>query len=171
MERMYMNPATGSVDTYEGWWYDELDEEGYETGNRVNAVDRSEVLEVVKATTDDPKNNIKSGDWITREYFEYLNRSQAIRQEGIKYVEAVERIEPKQVGSDYWHENIVFEASIIEEDGTRLKVVYRVPQTVFVRSDGELVVNFREIPWVKYTDYYMWDDDDVQTGKEKSNAR
>ena len=36
-----MNEATGSVDTYDGWWYEDED------GNEVNAVDRDEVVEVV----------------------------------------------------------------------------------------------------------------------------
>ena len=45
----YMNLATGSVDTYKGWDY--IDEE---TGERRNAVDRGEVVAVVK------DNN---GDW------------------------------------------------------------------------------------------------------------
>ena len=38
--RVYMNPATGSVDTYDGWWYEDQD------GNRVNAVDKGDVIEV-----------------------------------------------------------------------------------------------------------------------------
>ena len=38
--RVYMNPVTGSVDTYDGWWYEDQD------GNSVNAVDRGEVIEV-----------------------------------------------------------------------------------------------------------------------------
>jgi hypothetical protein len=36
----YMNEATGSVDTYDGWWYEDED------GNEVNAVDKGEVVEV-----------------------------------------------------------------------------------------------------------------------------
>ena len=44
--QMYMNIPTGSVDTYEGWWYDELDEDGSYTGRQVNAVDRGEVVAV-----------------------------------------------------------------------------------------------------------------------------
>lgn len=39
-EKKYMNIETGSVDTHEGWWYE--DEDGVE----VNAVDRGEVVEV-----------------------------------------------------------------------------------------------------------------------------
>lgn len=39
--RVYMNPVTGSVDTYDGWWYEDKD------GNQVNAVDKGEVVEVV----------------------------------------------------------------------------------------------------------------------------
>ena len=39
-ETKYMNIATGSVDTHDGWWYE--DEDGVE----VNAVDRGEVEEV-----------------------------------------------------------------------------------------------------------------------------
>ena len=39
-ETKYMNLATGSVDTYDGWWYE--DEDGVE----VNAVDLGEVEEV-----------------------------------------------------------------------------------------------------------------------------
>lgn len=38
----YMNPATGSVDTYDGWWYKNED------GEMVNAVDLGEVVAVVK---------------------------------------------------------------------------------------------------------------------------
>ena len=39
-ETKYMNLETGSVDTYDGWWYE--DEDGVE----VNAVDLGEVEEV-----------------------------------------------------------------------------------------------------------------------------
>ena len=38
-EKKYMNISTGSVDTHDGWWYE--DEDGVE----VNAVDRGEVVE------------------------------------------------------------------------------------------------------------------------------
>ena len=48
--RYYMNKHTGSVDTRDGWYYqDEF------TGELLNAVDRGEVFEVVKD---------KNGDWI-----------------------------------------------------------------------------------------------------------
>ena len=36
---LYMNTATGSVDTYDGWYYDD-------NGVQVNAVDRGEVVVV-----------------------------------------------------------------------------------------------------------------------------
>lgn len=49
-ERYYMNPMTGSVDTYDGWWY--FDESG---DMERNAVDCGEVVEVRK---DD------NGDWV-----------------------------------------------------------------------------------------------------------
>jgi hypothetical protein len=39
--RMYMNVATGNVDTYDGWYYED------ENGETVNAVERGEVVEVV----------------------------------------------------------------------------------------------------------------------------
>ena len=39
MEKQYMNIATGSVDDYDGWWYDD-------NGEQVNAVDRGEVVAV-----------------------------------------------------------------------------------------------------------------------------
>lgn len=39
-EKVYMEPATGSVDTYDGWWYED------ENGNQVNGVDRGELVEV-----------------------------------------------------------------------------------------------------------------------------
>jgi hypothetical protein len=39
-KKLYMNPVTGSVDTYDGWWYTDID------GNEVNAVDLDEVIEV-----------------------------------------------------------------------------------------------------------------------------
>lgn len=42
MEKLYMNISTGSVDTYDGWWYDSED------GEKVNAVDKGEVVEVIK---------------------------------------------------------------------------------------------------------------------------
>ena len=42
-ETKYMNIATGSVDTHDGWWYE--DEDGVE----VNAVDRGEVIELESA--------------------------------------------------------------------------------------------------------------------------
>lgn len=41
-EKIYMNLATGSVDDYEGWWYEN------DRGEKVNAVDLGEVIEVVK---------------------------------------------------------------------------------------------------------------------------
>ena len=40
-EKIYMNSATGSVDTYDGWWYEN------DSGETVNAVDLGEVVEVV----------------------------------------------------------------------------------------------------------------------------
>ena len=39
MEKQYMNVATGSVDDYDGWYYDD-------NGVQVNAVDRGEVVAV-----------------------------------------------------------------------------------------------------------------------------
>ena len=48
-EKMYMNTKTGSVDSYEGWHYENDD------GNSVNAADLGEVVEVKK--NDD-------GDWV-----------------------------------------------------------------------------------------------------------
>ena len=41
-EKYYMNTATGSVDTYDGWDYENED------GETVNAVDLDEVVEVEK---------------------------------------------------------------------------------------------------------------------------
>lgn len=41
-EKLYMNTATGSVDNYDGWWYEN------DSGEKVNAVDLGEVVEVVK---------------------------------------------------------------------------------------------------------------------------
>jgi len=38
--KFYMNPHTGSVDTHDGWDYED------EHGNKVNAVDLGEVIEV-----------------------------------------------------------------------------------------------------------------------------
>ena len=38
-QQQYMNIETGSVDTYDGWWYDD-------NGEQVNAVDRGEVVAV-----------------------------------------------------------------------------------------------------------------------------
>ena len=40
--KLYMNTATGAIDTYNGWWYQN------ESGEIVNAVDMGEVVEVVK---------------------------------------------------------------------------------------------------------------------------
>ena len=40
MEKQYMNIATGSIDNYNGWWYEN------EAGVEVNAVDRGEVVAV-----------------------------------------------------------------------------------------------------------------------------
>ena len=40
MEKRYMNKETGSIDTYEGWFYEN------ESGETVNAVDLGEVVEV-----------------------------------------------------------------------------------------------------------------------------
>jgi len=42
MEKIYMNPETGSVGEYDDWWYES------EEGSIVNAVDLSEVIEVKK---------------------------------------------------------------------------------------------------------------------------
>ena len=42
MEKQYMNIKTGSVDTYDGWYYENED------GKTVNAVDLGEVVEVQK---------------------------------------------------------------------------------------------------------------------------
>jgi hypothetical protein len=39
---MYMNLVTGAVDDYDGWWYETED------GQTLNAVDRGEVVEVIK---------------------------------------------------------------------------------------------------------------------------
>ena len=47
--KTYMNIATGSIDTYDGWWYDN------ENGEKVNAVDLGEVVEVKKN---------ENGDWV-----------------------------------------------------------------------------------------------------------
>lgn len=41
-EKLYMNTATGSVDDYDGWWYEN------DSGEKVNAVDLGEVVEVVR---------------------------------------------------------------------------------------------------------------------------
>ena len=38
--KQYMNIETGSVDDYDGWWYED------ENGEDVNAVDLGEVVEV-----------------------------------------------------------------------------------------------------------------------------
>lgn len=38
----YMNPMTGIIDSYDGWWYVD------DNGATVNAVDREEVVEVVR---------------------------------------------------------------------------------------------------------------------------
>ena len=46
-EKLYMNPATGSVDTYEGWHYETSD------GEPVNAVDLGEVVEVIRTGDDE----------------------------------------------------------------------------------------------------------------------
>lgn len=48
-EKMYMNTETGSVDSYDGWDYEN------EGGDTVNAVDLGEVVEVKKN---------EKGDWI-----------------------------------------------------------------------------------------------------------
>ncbi len=40
-EKMYMNEKTGSLDSKDGWWYEN------EAGQIVNAVDLGEVVEVV----------------------------------------------------------------------------------------------------------------------------
>ena len=45
-EQMYMHINTGSVDPYNGWFYEETNEEGIPTGKILNAVDREEVVEV-----------------------------------------------------------------------------------------------------------------------------
>lgn len=40
MDKQYMNVETGSIDSYDGWWYED------ESGETVNAVDRGEVTPV-----------------------------------------------------------------------------------------------------------------------------
>ena len=40
-EAMYMNPVTGSADTYRGWYYENT------SGETVNAVARGEVVKVI----------------------------------------------------------------------------------------------------------------------------
>ena len=47
--KMYMNPETGSVDDYDGWWYED------ENGHEVNGVDQGGLIEVVRNA---------SGDWV-----------------------------------------------------------------------------------------------------------
>ena len=42
-----MNTKTGSVDNYDEWWY-EIDNDGFGKPIWCNAVDRCEVVEVVK---------------------------------------------------------------------------------------------------------------------------
>jgi len=49
MEKIYMNPETGSVGEYGDWWYES------EEGSIVNAVDLGEVIEVKKDL---------NGDWV-----------------------------------------------------------------------------------------------------------
>lgn len=48
-QKMYMNVETGSVDTRDGWGYEN------EAGETVNAVDLGEVIEV---------NQNENGDWV-----------------------------------------------------------------------------------------------------------
>ena len=48
-ERMYMNPKTGSVGTYDDWYYTDGE------GKTLNAVDEGEVVEVKKEV---------NGDWV-----------------------------------------------------------------------------------------------------------
>lgn len=51
--KFYMNTETGSVDSYDGWYYTNED------GKEVNAVDLGEVVEVVKNA---------EGDWVEANY-------------------------------------------------------------------------------------------------------
>lgn len=52
-EKVYMKTATGYVDNYDGWWYEN------EKGEKVNAVDLGEVVEVaVKYRIDTDDNEI-----------------------------------------------------------------------------------------------------------------
>lgn len=46
-DQMYMDVQTGDVGIYEDWWYFELDKDGTFTGQKVNAVDRGEVVAVI----------------------------------------------------------------------------------------------------------------------------
>lgn len=48
-DKFYMNTKTGSVDTYDGWFYVN------EAGEEVNAVDLGEAIEVIKDA---------NGDWV-----------------------------------------------------------------------------------------------------------
>jgi hypothetical protein len=50
MTRYYMNPLTGSVDDYDGWWYEiqHVDANDLLQSLTVNAVDLKEVIEVVR---------------------------------------------------------------------------------------------------------------------------
>jgi len=45
---MYMDLSTGKVDLYDLWWYTD------ESGNRVNAVDRGEAIQVIRS----------GGEWV-----------------------------------------------------------------------------------------------------------
>jgi len=49
IKKMYMNAETGSVDTKDGWYYEDID------GKTVNAADKEEVVEVERN---------KKGDWV-----------------------------------------------------------------------------------------------------------
>ena len=46
--KMYMDLSTGKVDLYDLWWYTD------ESGNRVNAVDRGEAIQVIRS----------GGEWV-----------------------------------------------------------------------------------------------------------
>lgn len=73
--KYFMNVETGSVDTYDGWFYEN------ENGETVNAVDLGEVVEVIKN---------QDGDWIELLKVKEMTREQVVERMGLEMVESAE---------------------------------------------------------------------------------
>lgn len=152
-ERYYMHPETGSVGTYDEWFYDEPDVDGNGSFRR-NAVDEWKVYEVVRAHTDDPYSNIGQGDWIPRKSFEELTRDEAVRQESEEVVNIAELAYPVWNRNDSNEQYMIYQGELTELDGSLFRVAYKIPKELLYK-DGKMV-DILDVPYSKYVDHYEW---------------